>query len=91
MQTEASPIPFRGPKDLGKDFSATIASVSQTNRYKMKRLTIRVGITNEWIQNEEIGNSEYPNKSKRVYGTMWNQKETERKSKSILGTSLFPI
>ena len=45
-----------------KLFSATIASVSQTNRYKMKRLTIRVGITNEWIQNEEIGNSEYPNK-----------------------------
>jgi hypothetical protein len=62
-QTEASPIPFRRPKDLRKDPSATIASVMQTNRCKIKRLTIRVGITNEWIQNEEIGISEYPIKS----------------------------
>ena len=78
-------------KDLGKNFSATIASVSQTIVYKMKRLTIRVGITNEWIQNEEIDNSENPIKSQRVYGRMWNRKGTERKSKSILGTSFFPI
>ena len=47
-------------KDLGKNFSATIASVSQTIVYKMKRLIIRVGITNEGIPNEEIDNSENP-------------------------------
>ena len=57
----------------------------------MKRLTIRVSITNYRIHNKEIDNSENPNKSQRVYGRMWNQKGTERKSKSILGTSFFPI
>ena len=66
-------------KDLGKNFSATIASVSQTIVYKMKRLIIRDGITNEWIPNEEIDNSENPIKSQKVYGRMWNRKGTERK------------
>jgi hypothetical protein len=44
----------------------------------MKGLTIQVGITDEWIQNEEIDNSEYLNNSQRVYGMMWNRKRTEQ-------------
>jgi hypothetical protein len=44
----------------------------------MKRLTIQIGITNKWIQNEEIDNSENPSNSQMVYGMMWNRKGTEK-------------